>query len=50
MKEAVLKITKENGKRIDEDIHHAVEVEYENCPDTWKAVKDQLANYRDSFI
>jgi hypothetical protein len=50
LKEAGLQITKENRKRMDEAIHRVVEVEYKNCPDTWKAVKDQLAKDRESFI
>jgi predicted Fe-Mo cluster-binding NifX family protein len=50
LKEAGIEVTKENSKKVDEAIHRVVEVEYKNCPDTWKAVKDQLVNDRGSFI
>lgn len=35
-------ITKENKKEIDRIIHNIVEVEYKNCPTTWRAVKERI--------
>lgn len=39
LKEAGLKVTPENKKAVDKLIHRLVQVEYKNCPDTWKRVK-----------
>lgn len=39
-KELNLEITKENKKEIDKAIHKIVGVEYKNCPDAWKRVKE----------
>ena len=35
-----IEITKENKKDIDRAIHKIVGVEYKNCPDAWKRVKE----------
>lgn len=35
-------VTKENKKEIDRIIHNLVNVEYKNCPPTWKAVKQRI--------
>ena len=43
-------ITKENRKDVDRVIHSIVGVEYKNCSDTWKAVKERLAEDEDIFI
>ena len=37
--EAGIKVTKENRKKIDEAIHSIVDVDYKNCPETWRQVK-----------
>ena len=39
-KELNLEITKENKKEIDKALHKIVGVEYKNCPDAWKRVKE----------
>jgi len=39
-KELNIEITKENKKEIDRAIHKIVEVEYKNCPDAWKKIKE----------
>ena len=35
-----IEITKENKKDIDMALHKIVGVEYKNCPDAWKRVKE----------
>jgi hypothetical protein len=40
--EAGVEVTTENKKHIDKIIHDLVNVEYKNCPATWKAVKEQI--------
>ena len=42
--EAGIEVTKENKKRVDQAIHHLVEVEYKDCSPTWKAVKAYIKN------
>lgn len=39
-KELNLETTKENKKEIDKVLHKIVGVEYKNCPDAWKRVKE----------
>jgi len=43
-------VTKENKKDIDRIIHSIVEVEYKNCPATWKEVKKRIAEDEESFV
>lgn len=40
--------TKENKKEIDKAIHKIVEIEYKNCPDAWKKIKE-IINGTDEF-
>ena len=40
--EASIKITPDNKKRIDQDIHDIVGVTYKDCPTTWKKLKQNL--------
>ena len=40
--EAGVVITKENKKEIDLIIHNLVNVEYKNCPTTWRTVKERI--------
>jgi hypothetical protein len=35
-------VTKETKKEIDRIIHNLVNVEYKNCPTTWRAVKEEI--------
>lgn len=49
-KKADIEVTDENKKEIDETIHAIVEVEYKDCSQTWKKVKQQLADDEKLFI
>ena len=40
--DAGIEVTKDNKKDIDRIIHGLVDVEYKNCPPTWKAVKEHI--------
>ena len=42
LEESGIEVTKENKKDIDKIIHGMVDVEYKNCPPTWKAVKEHI--------
>jgi hypothetical protein len=42
LEEAGIAVTKDNKKEIDQAIHGLVEVEYKDCPNTWKAVKEHI--------
>ncbi len=42
LEEAGIEITKDNKKEIDQAIHGLVEVEYKDCPHTWKEVKEHI--------
>jgi len=35
-----IEVTKENKKEIDKALHRIIEVEYKNCPDAWKRIKE----------
>lgn len=38
--QAGIEITKDNKKDIDRVIHNIVDIDYKNCPDAWKKVKE----------
>jgi hypothetical protein len=40
--ETGIEINPGNKKDIDRIIHGIMEVEYKNCPQTWKAIKEQI--------
>lgn len=42
IEEAGIEITADKKKEIDRIIHGLVDVEYKNCPPTWKAVKEHI--------
>ncbi len=42
LNDAGIQITNQNKKDIDKAIHKIVEVEYKNCSETWKKVKEIL--------
>ena len=44
LEEAGIEVTGDNKKEIDLAIHGMVEVEYKNCPVTWKTVKEHIKN------
>ncbi len=50
--EAGIKVTPENRKAVDQAVHKIVDVEYKNCPATWKAIKNGTADAgrRQEFI
>jgi hypothetical protein len=48
-----VEITPDNKKEIDRVIHDTLGVEYKNCSDTWKKVKEHIKEdkqKRDTFI
>ena len=44
MAEAGIEVTPQNRKKIDEAIHHIMNVDYKQCPAAWKALKEQILN------
>ena len=50
--EAGIEVTPENKKQVDKAIHRIMEVDYKDCPATWKTLKQQLADEpaRQDFI
>lgn len=50
LKEAGIKLTKENREDIDKKIHQIVNVKYKNCPKTWKAVKEIILKDKKQFV
>ncbi|MBN2168603.1 MAG: hypothetical protein JW738_05110 [Actinobacteria bacterium] len=42
--EAGIEITPENKKEVDKKIHHMVDIDYKNCPETWKKVKLEISD------
>jgi hypothetical protein len=49
-KKAGIEVTPENRQKIDKVIHDLVNVEYKNCPATWKEVKKRLAEDEAGFV
>jgi hypothetical protein len=47
---AGIKVTKENRQQIDKVIHKLVSVDYKNCPNAWKQVKERIAADEQGFI
>jgi ATP-dependent Zn protease len=48
--EAEIEVTEDNKKEIDEKIHGIVEVDYKNCSETWKAIKERMEKDREGFL
>jgi hypothetical protein len=50
--EAGITVTPANKKQLDQAVHKIVEVEYKNCPEAWKAIKQGTADpqKRQAFI
>jgi len=42
LEETGVEITPGNKKDVDRIIHGIMEVEYKNCPPTWKAIKERV--------
>jgi len=49
-KKAGIEVTDQNKREIDRIIHSIVNVEYKNCPATWRAVKKRLAEDPEAFV
>ncbi len=45
-----VEVTKENKKEIDRKIHEYLGVEYKNCSETWKLIKEHRAADPEAFI
>ena len=45
-----VEITQENKKEIDRKIHEYLCVEYKNCSQTWKLIKERRAENPEQFI
>ncbi len=40
--EAGMEVTPANKRRIDEVIHHVMDVTYKDCPTTWRKLKQDI--------
>jgi len=49
-KKAGITVTNENRKEVDKIIHSIVDVEYKNCPATWKELKKRIAEDEEGFV
>ena len=47
---AGITVTAQNKKQIDKMIHEIVEVQYKNCPSTWREVKKFIAEDEAGFV
>jgi hypothetical protein len=48
--EAGITVTLENKKDVDHIIHQLVGVEYKDCSETWRQIKQRLADNHDEFV
>ncbi len=39
---AGIEVTKDNRKKVDEEIHKLVKVKFKNCPQAWKKIKETI--------
>jgi len=46
---AGIEVTPENKKELDNIIHNIVNVNYKNCPATWKQVKNLISEDETNF-
>ncbi len=44
VEEAGIEVTPKNRRQVDRAIHQIVGVDYRDCPATWKALKQQIAD------
>jgi len=49
-KKAGIEVKSENKREIDRIIHGIVDVEYKNCPATWREVKKRVAKDEEGFV
>ena len=47
---AGIEVTKENRRELDRIIHGIVDVEYKDCPKTWREVKKRMAEDEEDFV
>ncbi|MCW4005621.1 MAG: hypothetical protein NWF04_03360 [Candidatus Bathyarchaeota archaeon] len=47
---AGIEVSAHNKKQLDRVIHDLVQVEYKNCPATWREVKKRLAEDAQGFV
>jgi len=43
LEQAGIRITEQNRKDVDRAIHRIVEVDYKNCPETWREAKKRIS-------
>jgi hypothetical protein len=49
-KKAGIEVTPQNRHKVDRIIHDIVDVDYKNCPATWRHVKNRLAQDEAGFV
>ncbi len=49
-KQIGVEITPENRKEVDRKIHEYLGVEYKNCSETWRLIKERRAENTEKFI
>jgi len=47
---AGIEVNSDNKREVDRIIHEIVGVNYKNCSETWKKVKDRISKDETSFI
>jgi hypothetical protein len=47
---AGIEVTSQNRQEIDKIIHDIVDVNYKNCPATWRQVKTRVLNDETAFV
>jgi hypothetical protein len=50
LKKAGITVTAENRQQIDKVIHELVGVDYKDCPNAWRQVKQRLADDEAGFV
>lgn len=50
LKSAGITVTSENRQKLDHLIHELVGVDYKNCPNAWRQVKERLKDDREGFV
>ncbi len=50
LKKAGITVTSENRQKLDRVIHELVGVDYKDCPNAWRQVKERLADDEDGFV
>ncbi len=50
LKKAGITVTSENRQKLDRVIHELVGVDYKDCPNVWRQVKEGLADDEEGFV